>query len=364
MSALGIELHGGIRFPETPVSLTTLFARLRTAGLDRNFVLQRLLPAQLTAQLSETKAGGRQGTDSLATQIGAIVGRVFGWPINAVLGPEPLELKPDTLQAVRFKMPSRTAERRVGVYTAYVRFLARLVLEATPELEPRIPPTDPQDVRKAILAAYGDVTFDNVLRYVWDLGIPVLPLSDSGIFHGACLRLNGRNVIVVKQGTRFLARWVVDLLHELAHAGKEPGTNDVSVVDYTEIGTGRQQSDDEKAATVFATKVVLGGRADDLARICAAEAGKSVERLKTVVPRVAVREGVPVDALANYMAFRLSLEGTTNWWGTARDFQTVGKDPLSIARGVFFERVSLTHLDEIDRGLLVQALSDSEQLNA
>ena len=56
------------------------------------------------------------------------------------------------------------------------------------------------------------------------------------------------------------------------------------------------------------------GRAEDLAERCVQAARGSVERLKVAVPQVAAREHVPVDALANYMAFRLSLQGH-NWWG-------------------------------------------------
>src|SRR5687767_5155394 len=62
----------------------------------------------------------------------------------------------------------------------------------------------------------------SVLNFFWDEGIPVLPLSDSGAFHGACWRTAGRNVIVVKQRSRFMSRWVFDLLHEWHHAGQFP----------------------------------------------------------------------------------------------------------------------------------------------
>ena len=70
-------------------------------------------------------------------------------------------------------------------------------------------------MRQAVLSTYGAITFEHTLRYVWSLGIPVLPLRDPGAFHGACWRIDGRNIIVLKQRTLSLARWLADLLHEV-----------------------------------------------------------------------------------------------------------------------------------------------------
>ena len=44
------------------------------------------------------------------------------------------------------------------------------------------------------------------------------------------------------------------------------------------------------------------------------------------MPQVAAREHVPADALANYMAFRLSLQ-RINWWGAATNLQEAGRIP-------------------------------------
>jgi len=67
---------------------------------------------------------------------------------------------------------------------------------------------------------------------------------------------------------------------------------------------------------------MLDGRAEELAEQCVTAAKNRVELLKNAVPSVAQSGGVQVDALANYMAFRLSLQGI-NWWGAANNLQTV-----------------------------------------
>jgi Zn-dependent peptidase ImmA (M78 family) len=238
--------------------------------------------------------------------------------------------------------------------------LALLLLDATSDLPRKQIPTNPDEVREAILSTYGSLTFKNALHYVWSLGVPVLPLNDSGAFHGAFWRVGGRNVIVLKQQTKSAARWLSDLLHELWHAAQEPELDERTVIEESETAQERRESQEEKTATRFAGHIVLGGRAEELVKLCEEEAGKSIERLKRVVPLVAARENVSVASLANYMAFRLSLQGE-NWWGAATNLQaedTDYTDPWQTARDFLLERANFGRLNEVDRNLLLQALSD------
>ncbi len=106
---------------------------------------------------------------------------------------------------------------------------------------------------------------------------------------------------------------------------------------------------------MFAGDVQLAGRAEELAEKCASAAAGSIERLKSVVPQVATREGVSTAALANYMAFRLSLQGE-NWWGAATHLQNGGTNPWQVARDRALAHLDLTNLDDIERGVLLRAL--------
>ena len=68
---------------------------------------------------------------------------------------------------------------------------------------------------------------------------------------------------------------------------------------------------------------------------------------------------MPVDSLANYLAYRLTLEGT-NWWGTAATLQESGVDAWELARSVFAERVQVDQLEQGDQMALMQALAEGE----
>ncbi len=259
----------------------------------------------------------------------------------------------------RFKKGARTDERRATVYTVYAHYLALLVLEATSELPKRPIPTEAAEVRSAVLSTYGSLTLKNILHYLWSLGVPVLPLNDPGAFHGACWRVEGRNIIVLKQQTKSESRWLSDVLHELRHTGEAPNQNEFAVIEGDEIAQDQRQLREEQAASRFAGDVLLDGHAEELAQKCVQAAQGSVERLKAAVPMIADQENVSVDALANYMAFRLSLQGI-NWWGTANNLQVSSTAPWQTARDFLLERANFASLNEVDRNLLLQALSNTE----
>jgi hypothetical protein len=206
----------------------------------------------------------------------------------------------------------------------------------------------------------GAVTFPNAIESAWDLGVIVLPLADSGQFHGACWRIAGTNVVVLKQGERSAARWLIDLLHEIFHAGRFPERSDFEVVEEPETSDARRKDREEQQATWFASLVATNGRAEELFKAATDETHGDLRRLKAAVARVATRVGVDAGVLANYAAYRLSMQGE-NWWGTAANLQDGSLDPLDVAREAFFRRFNFSDLDETGLELLTLALHDEVQ---
>ncbi|MBK7534005.1 MAG: hypothetical protein IPI49_01275 [Myxococcales bacterium] len=150
---------------------------------------------------------------------------------------------------------------------------------------------------------------------------------------------------------------MADLLHEMRHAGEDPEASEFAAIDGEAVSRDRRESDEEQTATMFAGDVLLDGRAEFLAKMCVQEASGKTEWLKTAVPRVAQREGVRLDALANYMAYRLALQGQ-NWWGASTNLQATDESPWLIARDFLIERISFASLGNVDRHLLARALEE------
>ena len=358
VAALGVDTGDSLVFEEDGVSLQTLLNRVSVTGLPVEFVRRRLIPRQSSLLNLNVE---RQKEETLSHPAVETIAKIYQWSPRQLLRGDALDMQP-AISGVRFKVSASANPERVNAYTVYAHYLALLVAQACSHSQIRPIPTDPQEFRTAVESTYGSMHLRSVVNYIWDIGVPVLPLDDPGAFHGACFREDGRNVIVLKQKTSSESRWAFDLLHEFWHAGQEPGLPERTVLESDDIEAHEELSEEEKTASSFAAAILLNGRGQVLAERCLAEAGNNVRRLKSAVQRVASQEGAPVDSLANYMAFRLAAEQHQNWWGTANSLQSAG-NPWTVVRSVFFERADFSKLTEPDRELLAQALAPWEEIN-
>ena len=355
VDALGLDVDNSLLKIGEELSLPVLVNRVSMVGLPAEFVRKRLVPRRLWSPGTETKGADRT-VPYIA--IAEAIGKIFQWSPTQLLGDGNLELEP-ALGNVRFKIAANANPARVSAYAVYAHYLSLLVAQTCFSHPVRPIPTDPHELRASIELDSSPSSLEVAVNYVWDLGVPVLPLDDPGAFHGACFRENGRNVIVLKQRSSSESRWTHDLFHELWHAGQEPDMAERTVLEAEEMSPERRESEEEITASRFAAAILLQGRGPELASKSLAEAGNDLRRLKSAVQRVATREDVPVDSLANYLAFRLFAEQGEKWWGVANNLQPVG-NPWEIVRNIFFERADLTNLAEPDRELLAQALSPWE----
>jgi transcriptional regulator with XRE-family HTH domain len=336
---------GGEEVPESVPTSKAVVKRLTDLGLDSAFVRRRLAPAAMRDRVDgKTETG-------LLIDLASRIGRVFGMDTGSLLAGAQVRPDPRVLAAASFKLPKTTDRDRVAAYTVYCHYLALVLLQATTDLSKRPVPETAAAFRSAWQQAGSLGSFKDLLSFVWDLGIPVLPLADSGAFHAAVWRASARDVIVVKQGHRNASRWTFDLLHEIGHVLGDLADSDGSVID----GDDTSLDESEQRANHFAGDVLLNGRAEAIVEICVQQAHGSVERLKATVPRVAAAQGVDVGALANYLAFRLSMQDV-NWWGAATNLQPGGDDPWEVCRDMLVERANLSSLNPLDRELLSKAL--------
>jgi transcriptional regulator with XRE-family HTH domain len=355
IKALGLSIRGDVFLPSANVSPDSFLKRLTEAGFRREFILKRLLPHSLATKLLGAEKGER--LDKYVLQAATIVSRVLRCSVADLFKPGPLELSVfPALATARFKVPATAKASRVKAYTVYAHYLALLALMATKELPQRKVPTDPDEFRSEVLSSFGSLSFTHLLEYAWSIGIVVLPLGDSGAFHGACWRVDGRNIIVLKQQTASVARWCFDFLHESRHLAEDPTVDELCIVEFSENSEERRQSEEEQVCSQFASNVLLEGRAEELVDLCVEASKGKVELLSSVLPRIAKREKVSVGALANHMAFRLWQDGVTDWWGPATNLQEPSPSPWGIARDLFLRYANFDRLNEVDRTLLQQAL--------
>lgn len=357
VSALGLGIDDTLLADEGSILLKDLLDRVSAIGLAPDFIRKRLLPRR--GLLSSPGQDIQVGSSIMVREAVETLARIFQWSPHQILVGEELGLKA-AFDGVWFKSTAGANSQRVNAYTVYAHYLALLSIQACWDSPIKSIPTDPRNVRAAIESSYGSLSLAAIVNYLWDLGVVVLPLDDPGAFHGACFREDGRNVIVLKQKTSSCSRWAFDCLHELWHAGQKPELHERTVLDLDETSSESLDIQEETKANRFAGAILLDGKGQELAEKCLAEAQGDLKLLKKAVRKVASWGDVPVDSLANYLAFRLAYEQGKNWWGTANSLQ-VTDNPWSVVRNVFFERADFTKLAEPDRELLAQALAPWEE---
>jgi Zn-dependent peptidase ImmA (M78 family) len=217
-------------------------------------------------------------------------------------------------------------------------------------------PSSTEQFKENLINKYGGISFDSILTYAWDLGICVIPLNDSGSFHGASWNIDGDHVIILKQKVNYHSRWIFDLLHEIYHVFDHLNEENTSIIETEEISSySVDTSVTEREANSFANYVLFEGKAEEYAQECIIQAHGQLENLQKAVPLISQRHNIREDSLANYLAFRLSHQGS-QWWHVANTFQIDTPSPYSIARKVLKEKISLNKLNPIDTNLLLTAI--------
>ena len=340
MAALGVSLNAELALPPADIRGSDLQARLRELGLPKKMTLRRLLRGTPT-DASEPSGSFLRSASRAA--------RVFGASVDELLSGTAAVASP----AAAYRATPVAERTYLDAYAVYAHYIGTL-LDRACTVRRRPISGDAAELREEVGDALRTEPLSALLRYCWEHGLPVLPLADEAAFYGACWEMEHGPVIVLKQRTTSSARWAWLLSHEMRHASKPAG--DRAVIEEDEDLRSWKEQPEEIEADRFAGELLLGERAEAIARVAAEEAGNNVARLKGVIPDVAEAGGVAPDVLAYFLAHRLVRSGIS-WWGTARSFDRGSEDPWTTARDMVFEHLDLTRLDDIDRSLLVDALA-------
>jgi transcriptional regulator with XRE-family HTH domain len=354
IEALGVETREELFVPSERLTPQVFLRNLTTAGIPKDFLLQRLLPANIATLFRE--ANGVQAGLREILRAASAVSQVFGAPISELVSVEPPRLAFAGIAATRFKLPARAKASTLNAYTIYAHYLAALVESCAEPAPSKSLPNDWHKVHEALTRPNQPMTFTSALQYLWDHNVVVLPLRDEGAFHGAVWKIRGRFVIILKQKTPLESRWLYDLLHEAGHTVSGHVTDDVALIEDQPI-TLDARGKEEEEANDWAENALFDGDSSLLEDACVQACGGRLQQLNRIIPKVAKRSHINAGALANHMAFRLAAQGE-QWWGAAHNLQAEGPDPFDTAREVLFQRVSLRRLNALDRDLLMRALTE------
>lgn len=336
-----------------PLTYTDLVKKVGVAGVDQT-LLRKILPEALVARVAAIRG---HIPELLRHEIALYLGKIFNWSENAIWSGHALEMKFSPAQTAYFKTPSVGNIRQIRAYSHYAYYIAEVVTRINNREPAKEYPGDLQEFSQTFYSVYLEFTFEKLLDYAWDMGIAVIPLTDSGIFHGASWNIKGRHVIILKQRVLSHARWMYDLLHELYHVFAHLEEPDTSVVEWEDLNPyATHLAPEELEANAFAEQFVFGTMVSEYVKEVLETANFKMELLKKALTEVADKKNVRADFLANYLAFRLQ-SGGKNWWATASSFQLNEPSPAAIASKKLYERVSLETLNAIDYNIVTAAIN-------
>ncbi|MBF0382674.1 MAG: helix-turn-helix domain-containing protein [Magnetococcales bacterium] len=352
--ALGLRISESIFLPAPEQAKSILFNSLLQVGLTADFVRKRLLPIELIKREFS-------GVDSIqwSKEAARHIEWVYGWSINALMGGEPLLISKSACNEARFKLPEGRKEDFVTAFTVYARKLSYLLPSIVKGAKPLESLEKPTDIYKKICNSDGYPCLKKALEYVWGLGVIVLPLGDGGVFHGACFRKDGINIIVLKQkqNVSYESKWLFDLFHELYHAFQHPDIGSLAYIEHTDSLTQLNRKEEE-AANKFAAEVCLNGKSQALLQNCFKDASYEIKYLKRSVKSIAKNFKVSQGLLALQVAHEAKAEYGWNWWGAAANLQRKTEHPLETTRQIFLSRTDLSKLGNMERSIIQRAFED------
>ncbi len=332
------------------ISWEELLRKVVDLGLSQKLVENRIIPTKLMKRIREDRSG------RLVVEALEYFTTLFDISRNEFIESNQIELSSVPYRLAFYKKPTNANINQIRAYSHYAYFIAKASMKAC-DVPLKDYPSDINEFRNLVLEKHGAITLDALLDTIWDLGICVIPLSDSGVFHGASWNIEGRHVIVLKQKTDSHAKWIFDLLHELYHVFVHLEEKNSSVIEEEELSpVSYVESEEELEANSFANQFIFHENADQLAQDCIERASKRVEKLKQAVIDISGEKGYRADFLANYLAYRLQYEGT-NWWGTANNLQIKDPSPSEITKNYLKKKLNFKYLNQIESNMLSMAIN-------
>lgn len=331
------------------------FARyLETFGLRRELLIQTILPKSTAEELQND---GLKFPKALNDTI-SLVSHIFGFDQqDLILGRIP-NISTQLFPATEFKTPTKALEKQSKIYSVFSYYLATAIKKASKREFAGIPYQSAADFSRRLEKEFGRISLESLMTYIWNLGIPIIPLKESGGFHGACFEIEGCPVIVLKQNTSHHSRWLFDAAHEFAHlVHGDLHRVTRSYIEDEEISILPKENIKETGANNFALDLLLDSRATELGDKCAEIANGDIKYLKSAVISVSNSEKISVDILANYLAHRLKAENNINWWPTSNSLQITEPRPISVATDLLYRNIEVSKLTAFDRKLIARATS-------
>lgn len=229
--------------------MDNLLERLERKGIQAQYVRDHALPAWWDVELEEDPTVVAEAAGYIAKRLGLDIASVFS--PNA-----PIQFKGKT--QTKFKKRSNTDERSLEVAQGLALRVAEIVQYATPVTYESCS-LSADEIRRRLLMDDPAVCLQNLIRFCWSIGIPVIHYANlpqgSKKVDGLVACFNEQPVIVICCSKKSYAWLSFILAHELGHILR--GHVNGSIFIDEDIAKEEQDSE-EVEANEFAAMLLLG----------------------------------------------------------------------------------------------------------
>jgi transcriptional regulator with XRE-family HTH domain len=220
-------------------------------------------------------------------------------------------------------------------------------------------PKDPSIIRESVKSDEFGVTLGTLTEWVWNQGIPVVPLIGKGGFCAAVWTVENTPVVVLKEVRDSSVFWLFDLAHELGHIalGHMSGEGIVDVENIKPQGALEPGADQQEAeANQFAVSLLLGEPERVLAEV-RVETRSNYLRFKSACADVAKKNNVSPGLLGMIAAYSMTDIGEPkDRWGSATNLAVADGIGRTITLETLNAKLDQRNLTDIEKLLLETAV--------
>lgn len=232
--------------------METLYERLATAGLTRNYAKQRVLPDWWDDRIARNPAGLQQAHGYVSKHLGIALSRLEDG--RASLAPE---------QAGKVRLKARDGVSRGELSWAMSLSVRAAEMAAYAMETPYQPVADPARVRETLLQEERDwIDFGALLDFCWEAGIPVLQIErfpqGAKKMAGMAVVAGERPVIVLSKKHKHEAWLSFICAHELGHIARGHVSEGEPLAD-EKLDLSSGNAKEEAEANAFAVALLTGG---------------------------------------------------------------------------------------------------------
>jgi len=197
---------------QTEANIDNIYTLLKSKGIDKKFIKEVLLPSWWDENILETKTGLLQTISLISKNLGANLS-------DLLTNKKDIHICNEFV--IKFKQNNSYKNLVTDFYPQSLASRLNNIVERTYSTEFTLNIRTAKELREVFLTDYSEINLNNLLKFLWQNGIPVIYVSeypkDVNKLDGMIFRLGNRPVILISSKRKHDAWLIFILVHELGH---------------------------------------------------------------------------------------------------------------------------------------------------